>query len=97
MGGKCDASRYAGRLIPCHWDPPENNPVLTSPPKSLIFPGSEPCRLALHPDSMPDERLLTVPEVIDQLEKEHEMDARIVKLKFYAALIKVSNREMQRD
>ncbi len=56
------------------------------------------------PSAMPDERLLAVHEVLDQLEKEHEMDAQIVKLKFFgglkqdeiAALLEVSEKTVQR-
>lgn len=48
--------------------------------------------------SLPDDRLLEVHEVLDQLEAENEMDARIVKLRFFggmsqaeiAALLEVS-------
>ena len=38
------------------------------------------------PAPLPDERLLGVHEVLDQLEQEHEMDARIVKLRFFGGL-----------
>ena len=56
------------------------------------------------PSAMPDERLLAVHEVLDQLEKEHEMDAQIVKLRFFgglkqdeiAALLEVSEKTVQR-
>lgn len=36
--------------------------------------------------SLPDDRLLEVHEVLDQLEAENEMDARIVKLRFFGAM-----------
>lgn len=53
---------------------------------------------------MADERLLGIHEVLDQLEKEHEMDAQIVKLRFFgglkqdeiAALLEVSDKTVQR-
>ena len=53
---------------------------------------------------MADERLLGVHEVLDQLEREHEMDAEIVKLRFFgglkqeeiAALLDVSEKTVQR-
>lgn len=53
---------------------------------------------------LPDERLLGIHEVLDQLEKEHKMDAQIVKLRFFgglkqdeiAALLEVSEKTVQR-
>lgn len=56
------------------------------------------------PAPLPDERLLGVHEVLDQLEQEHEMDAQIVKLRFFgglkqdeiAALLEVSEKTVQR-
>lgn len=36
--------------------------------------------------SLPDDRLLEVHEVLDQLEAENEMDARIVKLRFFGGM-----------
>ena len=52
----------------------------------------------------PDERILGIHEVLDQLEKEDEMEARIVKLRFFAgmtnaeiaALLEVSERTVER-
>ena len=54
--------------------------------------------------SVTDERLLSVHEVLDQLEAEDEMEARIVKLRFFggmtheeiAALLEVSERTVER-
>jgi RNA polymerase sigma factor (TIGR02999 family) len=51
-----------------------------------------------------DDRLLGIHEVLDRLEEEHEMDARIVKLRFFggmkneeiAALLEVSERTVER-
>ena len=53
---------------------------------------------------MPDERILGIHEVLDRLEEEQEMDARIVKLRFFggmkneeiAALLEVSERTVER-
>jgi RNA polymerase sigma factor (TIGR02999 family) len=53
---------------------------------------------------MADERLLGIHEVLDRLEMEHELDARIVKLRFFgglkqdeiAALLEVSEKTVQR-
>ncbi len=36
--------------------------------------------------SLPDDRLLEIHEVLDQLEAENEMDARIVKLRFFGGM-----------
>ncbi|NIP93805.1 MAG: sigma-70 family RNA polymerase sigma factor [Akkermansiaceae bacterium] len=54
--------------------------------------------------ALPDDRLLEVHEVLDRLEVENEMDARIVKLRFFggmttaeiAALLEVSEMTVQR-
>ena len=54
--------------------------------------------------TLPDDRLLEVHEVLDRLEAENEMDARIVKLRFFggmknaevAALLEVSEMTVQR-
>lgn len=56
------------------------------------------------PAPMADERLLGVHEVLDELEKEDELEARIVKLSFFgglthreiAALLEVSERTVER-
>ena len=56
------------------------------------------------PAPMADERLLEVHEILDQLEKEHALDAQIVKLRFFgglkqdeiAALLEVSEKTVQR-
>ncbi len=56
------------------------------------------------PAPMADDRILGIHEVLDQLEKENEMDARIVKLRFFggmkneeiAALLDVSERTIER-
>ena len=53
---------------------------------------------------IPDERILGIHEVLDQLEKEDEMEAAIVKLRFFAgmgntqvaALLEVSERTVER-
>ena len=53
---------------------------------------------------IPDERLLAVHEVLDQLEEEDEMNARIVKLRFFggmkndeiAALLEVNEKTVRR-
>ena len=53
---------------------------------------------------MTDDRLLAVHEVLDELEKEDEMEARIVKLRFFggltheeiAALLEISERTVER-
>ncbi|MEZ5327965.1 MAG: ECF-type sigma factor [Verrucomicrobiales bacterium] len=58
----------------------------------------------LIPAPMADERLLEVHEILDQLEKEHPLDAQIVKLRFFgglkqdeiAALLEVSEKTVQR-
>ena len=54
--------------------------------------------------AIPDERLLDVHEVIDQLEEENELNARIVKLRFFggmkndeiAALLEVNEKTVRR-
>jgi RNA polymerase sigma factor (TIGR02999 family) len=56
------------------------------------------------PAPMTDDRLLAVHEVLDELEKEDEMEARIVKLRFFggltheeiAALLEISERTVER-
>lgn len=54
--------------------------------------------------TLPDDRLLEIHEILDRLEAENEMDARIVKLRFFggmknaeiAALLEVSEMTVQR-
>lgn len=56
------------------------------------------------PAPLPDERLLGIHEVLDQLEEEHPIDAQIVKLRFFgglrqdeiATLLEVSEKTVQR-
>ena len=56
------------------------------------------------PAALPDERLLSVHEILDQLEEQHPFDAQIVKLRFFgglkqdeiAALLEVSEKTVQR-
>ena len=56
------------------------------------------------PAPVADERLLGIHEVLDQLEREDELEARIVKLRFFggmthaeiAALLEISERTVER-